>query len=470
MSFSKLFYKFPLLIVCTICFAGCSKNNLSNIESNTGTTALTSNECFVTLSDGNCSVDGSNITVENDTLTISEEGIYHILGSLSDGQIIVDAADKDVEIILDNVTISNDSSAALYVKEANHVILTLAEDSTNYFYTTGEYVAIDDNNINSCIYAKDDLTICGDGTLTVEASYGHGISCKDFLEITGGDYVITAEKHGFDSNDGLLIEEGNFVINTQKDGMHTSAELTINGGTIDIQNSCEGLEGNLVTINDGEIHIVATDDGINASSDSTESSDNPMAVDETCEIIINGGLLTIDAKGDGIDSNGSILITGGEIYIEGPEDNGNGAIDYASEATVTGGILVATGMNGMAENFSNASTQCCMLVDFSSIYTDEIVLTDQNGTILLQYKPTKSYNCVYLSCPEISVENTYTVAANSEYVSVEMTETIYGRTNGGFGNGNMQRPDGMQMPDNMQMPGEKPGNMPPNSSDTSNQE
>ncbi len=58
---------------------------------------------------------------------------------------------------------------------------------------------------------------------------------------------------------------------------------------------------------------------------------------------------TVDAKGDGLDSNGSLCVSGGEIFVTGPSDNGNGALDYNGDAQITGGTIVAVGMSGMAE-------------------------------------------------------------------------------------------------------------------------
>lgn len=93
---------------------------------------------------------------------------------------------------------------------------------------------------------------------------------------------------------------------------------------------------------------------VDTKQDSGKKSENEEGNKIWMEI--NGGYIHILAGGDGIDSNGDLTINGGEIYIDGPSDNGNSAIDYGdwSDAYVNGGTLVAIGSSGMAEEVSDA--------------------------------------------------------------------------------------------------------------------
>lgn len=331
------------LLACSI--SGCSLDSFSKTttetssessSSATGITYLDADDMFtdrdkevgydedtataITLSDDASSCDSSSVTISNNTITITDEGTYLLTGSLSDGQVIVDADDKKVQLVLDSVNINCDTSAALYVKAADKVFVTLASDSENSLSNTSDFVAIDDNNIDAVIFSKDDLTLNGSGTLTVTAKYGHGIVSKDDLVITSGTYQITAAKHalsgkdsvriadgvltldagtdgihsentdndakgfiyiangdisitadsdGFDAEETLQVDGGNIEVAAGDDGLHADGDLIITDGTINVTKSYEGLEGMTVTVEDGDISVVSSDDGINAAGDGT---------------------------------------------------------------------------------------------------------------------------------------------------------------------------------------------------------
>lgn len=115
----------------------------------------------------------------------------------------------------------------------------------------------------------------------------------------------------------------------------------------------------------------------------------------------------IDAGGDGVDANGSLTVSGGELYISGSTNDGNGALDYDGKAVITGGTVIVAVASGMAQNFGEESTQGSILLSFSESSEEEICIKDESGNILASYAPTKSYNCVVVSCPSVAVGNTY---------------------------------------------------------------
>lgn len=151
---------------------------------------------------------------------------------------------------------------------------------------------------------------------------------------------------------------------------------------------------------------------------------NPNAL-----ISINGGKVTIDAEGDGIDSNGSLEITGGEVYVNGPESRGNGALDYNGDAKITGGTLVALGSGGMDQNMGDSSTQGSMLVSQSGSAGTKVVLKDSDGNEILSYTATKSFNSIVISSPKIKKGETYTLTVGSNSQSIKMDSLIYGQSN-----------------------------------------
>ena len=155
----------------------------------------------------------SGVSIDGSTITITAEGVYVVSGTLSDGQIIVDAEDSaKVQIVLKGAEITSKTSAAIYVKSADKVFITLADGSENTLSNGGSFANIDENNIDSVIFSKDDLTLNGSGSLTVTSPAGHGIVSKDDLRITGGSYTITAASHGMTANDSVRIAGGNFTL------------------------------------------------------------------------------------------------------------------------------------------------------------------------------------------------------------------------------------------------------------------
>lgn len=478
----------------------------------------------ITLSDSKSTCDSPTVRISDNQITITRAGTYVLSGSLTNGQIVVDASDEKVQIVLKDASINCDTSAALYVKSADKVFVTLAENTSNTLTNTKDFIAIDDNNIDGVIFSKSDLSLNGSGTLTIHAAYGHGIVSKDDLVITSGTYDITAARHALSGKDSVRIADGVFTLNAKKDGIHSEntdndekgfiyiadgtfsitcdsdgmdaeetlqvdggtitiaagddglhadGDLVLNDGTVTITKSYEGLEGKTVTITGGSYAVTSSDDGVNAagdgtagdssdsassdsskdqkapsgtpperpqnSSDSTEMPQPPQNSDSTEMpdapkgapdgnggpgpgdmeeatdynlIQISGGMLTVNAGGDGLDSNGDLTVTGGEIYIDGPVQGGDGALDCSGTATISGGTVIAAGSSGMAENFSSSSTQGSMLVTVSdAMVSGEITLQDSNGNTLLSYTPAKSYNSVVISCPKLTRGETYTLLA-----------------------------------------------------------
>ncbi|MGN1480112.1 MAG: carbohydrate-binding domain-containing protein, partial [Acutalibacteraceae bacterium] len=240
-----------------------------------------------------------------------------------------------------------------------------------------------------------------------------------------------------------------FKIASGDDGFHADSALKISNGAIDITSSYEGLEGQTVDISGGNISLVSSDDGINAAggNDSSGFEGNMMRdkfsdTQSDSYINISGGTLNITAGGDGVDSNGSITVSGGETYVSGPENSGNGSLDCGTGATITGGIFIAAGSSGMAENFGSDSTQGAILYTLSSQSQSEITLKDSSGAEIISFTPNTKYNCVIISCPEIKKGETYTLTAADTQNEIEMTDTLF--SNGAGGSGGFAGKSGMR--------------------------
>lgn len=604
----------------------------------------------------------SGAYISGNIITITKEGTYVLSGALSEGQIVVDADSAKVQLVLDNADITCASSAAIYVKNADKAFITLAEGSENILMNTAEYETIDDNNIDAVIFSKDDLTLNGKGTLTINSEYGHGIVSKDDLKLVGGTCNITAKTHAlsgkdsvriaagtynltsgkdgihsenadddekgfvyiasgdftiestgdgidasyvvqiddgdfditagdgaknvtkthnempgggtggnmgggapggdkpsgeapsgeapsggpssdsdsgkqtgqtppdkpdgdsfdgsrpdekasdnvgsqtsqtppdksgkdtsdadststkgiksdgalyvnggtftinsaddsFHSNSDVTINDGTYTISSGDDGIHADSALLVNGGTIAVTESYEGLEGLNITINDGKIDITASDDGMNAAggndasgfggrggdgfkgmqapdaaqkpddtSENTQKSDDSSdtaqdtdtASDDEMWMVINGGYVHVLAGGDGLDSNGDLTINGGEVYVDGPSDNGNSAIDYGEKSSfyINGGTVVAVGSSGMAEDVSSDSKQQAAFVKLDSqADAGDVTLKDADGNEIISYTVQKKYDCVIISTADLKAGQTYTLSASGNESEVSL--------------------------------------------------
>lgn len=614
----------------------------------------------------------SGAYISGNIITITKEGTYVLSGALSEGQIVVNADSAKVQLVLDNADITCASSAAIYVKNADKTFITLAEGSENILMNTAEYEAIDDNNIDAVIFSKDDLTLNGKGTLTINSEYGHGIVSKDDLKLVGGTCNITAKTHAlsgkdsvriaagtynltsgkdgihsengdeeekgfvyiasgdftiestgdgidasyvvqiddgdfditagggaenatktnnempgggtggnmgggapggdkpsgeapsgeapsggpssdsdsgkqtgqtppdkpdgdsfdgsrpdekasdnagsqtsqtppdksgkdtsdadststkgiksdgalyvnggtytinsaddsFHSNSDVTINDGTYTISSGDDGIHADSALLVNGGTITVTESYEGLEGLNITINDGKIDITASDDGMNAAggndasgfggrggdgfkgmqapdaaqksdsasdtaqttgnitvaaqkSDNTSvaSQDTDTASDDEMWMVINGGYVHVLAGGDGLDSNGDLTINGGEVYVDGPSDNGNSAIDYGEKSSfyINGGTVVAVGSSGMAEDVSTDSKQQVAFVKLDSqVDAGDVILKDADGNEIISYTVQKKYDCVIISTADLKAGQIYTLSASGNESEVSL--------------------------------------------------
>ena len=471
----------------------------------------------ITLSGKTAACNSSNVQIEDGVVTIKAAGVYVLSGTFTDGIIVVDAGDDDkVQLVLDGVSITAVDYAAIYAKNADKVFVTLAEGAENSLTVSGDYVQTDDNNVDAVIFAKCDLTLNGTGSLTVKDTTGHGIVSKDDLVVTGGTYTIDSQDHCLNGKDSVRIADGTFNLSCDEDGIHAGNDdqqdgyvyieggdinisvgddaihaeglLIITGGDIDVSKSCEGVEGDKILVTGGDIDVISSDDGFNAAGGSSGSGDNhdgfgdssgsgdnhdgfgggpgmdgvDMDADSDAYILITGGTININADGDGIDSNGCIGITGGSVYVLGPSDNGNGAMDYGICAAITGGEIVAVGGSRMAQGFGDESTQCSALVNFDEWIDagETITLTDSDGKEVLSYKADKKFNSVVISTSDMKQGDNYTLTVGDQSSTFILDDITYSEGSGGMqrpggnlDNGGMQRPGGNSDDGNMQRPG-----------------
>ena len=481
-----------LLLVGVLLLTGCgSQGESSNTETNNkdsenssestviNTDEIFSNRDFKTTYEENCAyiqLNGSSATCESNaveihgsTITIKDEGTYVISGVLENGMLVVDSEETDkTQIVLNGATIHNESGAALYIKESDKVFLTLEKGTENKISSGSSFETIDEEEIDGAIYSKADLTLNGDGKLSVNSPSGHGIVSKDDLIFTGGTYHVEAKTHGLSANDMLgiadglftivsgedsihcdmnvYVEDGNFEINATDDAFHADENLQISGGKINIINSYEGLEALDIKVTGGDVRIVADDDGLNAAGGTDSSGFGGMGNDNfggpgqkpgngrrggpgggmpggfggmsgssDGSILISGGTLYIKAYGDGIDANGTLEITGGSVTVCGPTQGDTATLDYDVSGVITGGTFIGTGGTMMAQSFSDSEQGVIGVKVGNQEAGTVITLKDSSGNVVITYTPELPFAIVILSSPEILKGETYriTVGENS---------------------------------------------------------
>ncbi len=253
--------------------------------------------------------------------------------------------------------------------------------------------------------------------------------CEDnySLYILGGNFIINSNSDAISSKGNLIIDNGNFDITSGDDGIHSEYITKINNGNILIRNCYEAIEGATVEIYGGDINTTSVDDGINAAN--ADLSNYPY------NIYIGGGNITINAQGDGVDSNGTIEFKGGRTIIFGPTSGANGSLDADRGILVNGGILVAFGPMGMIETPSSNSVQCSIVYALNGSSNSTFKVTDSNNNILFETTSPKSYQSVVVSLSDFAIGQTYTLSSSSASQTVTIASILTNGAGGGMGPG-----------------------------------
>lgn len=255
-----------------------------------------------------------------------------------------------------------------------------------------------------------------------------GLKAAGDLTIVSGTFQIDSADDAVHANASITVRGGTFDITTGDDGMHADDTLTITDGTIAISESYEGLEALHVDIQGGNITLTSSDDGLNATGGTDASGTEGgrdgmfggggMSASSGGTITISGGILNINASGDGIDANGTIEITGGYTVVCGPTQGDTATLDYDAAASISGGTFIGTGASGMAQTFSDAQQGLISVSLNAQTEGTAITLTDQDGNEIISHIPELSYAVIILSSPDIISGETYTLTAGTVSGSV----------------------------------------------------
>lgn len=590
-----------LILLCFAVLSGCAENGSGGVDSSdsetpgTGTSVQTltvaadmskyfadedldasfseSDSTIITLTGATAEISGGGASCSGGVITISAAGTYILSGTLSDGQVVVDAGTGDlVRLVLNGASVSCSTSAAIYSKQAEKTVIILADGTENYLDDSSDYCYSEgEDEPDAAVFAKGDLSITGTGSLTVNASFNNGIGTKDdlrisggvitvnaanhairgrdsvavaggsltlragndgiqanndvdtekgwivllggsydivsthdgiqaetVLSITGGSYTITAGagsagttatdtadtsdsfkgiKAGGDisisggefaidseddcvhSNANVTISGGILTLSTGDDGVHADESLTISGGSIDILTSYEGLEGSNVYIQDGAVNIVASDDGINAAGGADGNltggrfGQDSFGSGGSYAIEISGGSISIVAGGDGIDSNGSITISGGYVVSLINSTPDEGALDCDGTLSITGGTVIYGG-----SGIGRMDTSVQSYVFLSGVTAGEELTVQKDGSELLSFTPGIDCTSLIISTPDIAADEEYEVYSGGSLIETVAAgtgaaETGFGMGGGGGGRGQGGiQPDDAAAPDMREMP------------------
>lgn len=309
-------------------------------------------------------------------------------------------------------------------------------------------------------------------TTTEDTPSTKAIKATSSIVITAGTIQVDAADDAVHSNVDIVISGGELTASSGDDGIHADASILVEGGRIDITKSYEGIESSVITVVDGEVSVTTSDDGFNISGGNDGSSvggragQNAFAA-SSGTLTIEGGTITVNAQGDGLDSNGSILMSGGTtVVINGSTSPGDGAIDYNGTFNLSGGSLFAVGSGGMAMSPSETSTQASILMSFSGTQAagTEVQVKDADGNVVASSSPSKAFQTLLISAPDLKQGGNYTLFTDSsEVVTFEVAQSITwlnesgvteaqsgfggGFGGGGGGGGGGQRPAGGMMQD-----------------------
>jgi hypothetical protein len=294
-----------------------------------------------------------------------------------------------------------------------------------------------------------------DGSFIITAGTD-GLNAQAALKIDGGSFTINAADDAVNAGTNVIINGGSFTVLAGDDAVHADADVLISGGTLDIKKSYEGIEGVNIAISGGDISVVSSDDGLNAVSATAGGQDsrNIFQNDPDCGIILSGGSLTVNASGDGIDSNGALTISGGNITVNGPTANNNGALD-AGTAVITGGTLIAAGSSGMAVGFGAGSTQGSILYTLANGQPagTNVSLLNASGMVIAEITPAKDFQALNISTPDLLTGGSYTLRVGSAEYAIAMDTLAYSNGGaGGFGPGAGNFGPGMNNPGNRHRP------------------
>lgn len=309
-----------------------------------------SNAAVISFSKSEATVKGEGVTTSEGLVTISSGGTYLLSGSF-EGQVVIDAGEETVHLVLNGVSIKNPTSSAIYVKQADKVITTLASDTKNSLEDGSDYnLSSEEDEPDATFFSKDDLTINGTGELTVKGNYNNGIRTKDDLVIVSGTITIDAVNNALKAKDSLSIAGGTFDLSAASgDAIQVNNTedtekgwIGIDGGTFSIQAGNDGIQAETDLKIATAALSIKTGEGAAMSNPDSETSYKGLKAGNA--LIIDDGTYKIDSADDSIHSNNTITLSNGTYDLASGDDG----IHADNDLSITDGkITVSTSYEGL---------------------------------------------------------------------------------------------------------------------------
>lgn len=435
----------------------------------------------VTVSGGTVTVTSGKDGITSDEMENEEKGFV----TIEDGEIIITSAGDGVSA---ETTLTVTGGVISIISGGGSANAQQKTDNMRDWWDFDNSAS--DDNSASCkgLKAGKALVISG-GSITIDAQ-DDALHTDGDMTISGGECILSTGDDGAHAELSLTVLDGKITVLTSYEGLEAN-QITLADGELDITATDDGINANGgsdgfsggfggsfgggrggmggsfggrrndtnnqsgdMTPPDNNNMTPPDNSNMQNPPDGNAPSGNPPTMpgqdaadstttDDTTDkqpvLLITGGKITVNADGDGLDSNGDLRVEGGDITVNGPSNGGNGAIDIGTEnggaGVIAGGTLIALGASSMAENFGSTSTQCAFLVTMNSFGAGEtITITDSQGTVLYTGVTVKSANSVVFSSADLVVGETYTVTIGSSSATVTQSSTVVGNSNG-FGGG-----------------------------------
>ncbi len=252
-----------------------------------------------------------------------------------------------------------------------------------------------------------------------------GLKATGNILISGGNVTINSADDSVHSDVAITINGGTFTIASGDDAIHAEETLTVTAGDFNISECYEGLEALHIDVRGGNIKLKASDDGLNAAGGTDRSGITGgrdgrfgdglggMSANSNGSIKISGGTLYINSSGDGIDANGTLEISGGHTTVVGPTQGDTATLDYDVSGIITGGTFIGTGAAGMAQTFSDSDQGVIAVAVGNQSEGTKILLKDKNGNTIIDYTPELNFAVVILSSPDIKSGEKYDITVGS---------------------------------------------------------
>ncbi len=394
---------------------------------------------------------GEGVSVTGATATIVYPGTYSLSGTLSDGQIIVDSSnDGPVFLVLNSADITCTGGPAIFVKNAGSVELYLSPETQNTLCDGAAYETViladgtvDPDQPDAALFSRDDLTIDGEGALTVMGTYANAIRSKDLLTVAEGHITVSAMKDGVKATDGVTVNGGTLDLYCADDGICSNkgyvdvqggvmniacygdgvsafTSVKVSGGELTVSKSGEAIEAPAVYVEDGRLTLCADDKALSASVADLESG--VKASD--CYVWVAGG--TVFAKAPvPVKSEGSFSVSNGALFLTSL--SAQESVIKAETISLKGGLVFMSGY--MAENplpdtirINSVFFKLASLAEAGTAVT--LQSAEEGSEPFIAYAPEVGYDAVCIAYAGLSSRDSYTIACGETVSSAFTPATV----------------------------------------------